>query len=131
MCVSVEDINEGTRDVAFECKDRSCYGDWDPRKQLKFAYLHCDVINRSVLTTVTVSLKSLEIQQHQAKFYVESILHIENFGVSLKLEKSFEKGDMPVAIKVESTTTVNVVEGKANEFVEKSYYTDSIEKFQK
>ena len=50
MCVSMDDLSEGTRDVAFECKVLSYYGNWDPRKQLKFAYLHCHVIDRSGLT---------------------------------------------------------------------------------
>ena len=101
------------------------------RKQLKFTYLHCDVIDRLGLTTVTVSLKTPEIEQHQAKFHVGLVLHIENFDVSLKSEKSFEKGDMSVAIKIESTTAVNVVEGKDNEFVPKFYHTDSIGEFRK
>ena len=83
MCVSVNDLSEGTRDVAFECKVLSCYGNWDPKKQLKFAYLHCDVINKSGLTTVTVSLKSLEIEQHQAKFHVKSILRINTIFIKL------------------------------------------------
>ena len=93
--------------------------------------MHCNVIDRSSLTTVTVSLKSPKIKQHQAKFQVESVLHIENFGDSLKLIKSFEKGDMLVAIKVESTTAINVVEGRDNEFVLKFYHIDSIREFQK
>ena len=46
MCVSMDDLSEGTRDVVFECKVLSHYENWDPRKQLKFAYLHCDVIDR-------------------------------------------------------------------------------------
>ena len=51
--------------------------------------------------------------------------------MSLKSEKSFEKGDMPVAIKIESTSAVNVMEGKDNEFVPKFYHTDSIGEFRK
>ena len=80
---------------------------------------------------MTVSLESPEIEQHQAKFHVGSVLYIENFGVSLKSEKSFEKGNMPVVIKVESITTINVVEGRDNEFVEIFYHIDSIGEFQK
>ena len=78
---------------------------------------------------MTVSLKSPEIEQHQARFHVGSVLCIKNFGVSLKSEKSFEKGDMPVAIKIESTTAVNVLEGKDNEFIPKFYHIDSIGEF--
>ena len=78
-----------------------------------------------------VPTKSPKIEQHQIRFYIGSVLCIENFGVSLKSEKSFEKGDMPVAIKIESTIAVNVVEGKDNEFVPKFYHTDSIGEFQK
>ena len=129
MYVSVDDLSEGTRDVAFEYKALSCYGNWNPRKQLKFAYLHCDVIGRSGLTIVIVNLKSPKIEQHQAKFHVESILRIENFGISLKSKKSFEKGDMPIAIKIESTTNVNVLKGRNNEFVPKFYFTNSIGEF--
>ena len=131
MCISIDDLSECTRDIAFECKILSRYGNWDPRKQFKLAYLHCDVIDRLGLTTVTVNLKSPKIEQHQARFHVGSVLRIENFGVSLKSEKSFEKGDMLVAIKIESITTINVVEGKDNEFIPKFYHTNSIGEFQK
>ena len=89
------------------------------------------MIDRSSLTIVTVTLKSPEIEQHQAKFQVGSILCIENICVLLKSKKSFEKGHMLIEIKVESTIVIDVVKGRDNEFVENFYHIDSIGEFQK
>ena len=99
MVVSVDDLSEDSRNVLFESKILSRYENWDAMKQLKSAYLHCDMIDKLRLTIVTMSLKSPEIEQHQTKLPCRSIICAENFGVSLKSEKSFKKGDMPIALK--------------------------------
>ena len=65
-------LSEGTRDVAFECKGLSRYGNWNLRKQLKFAYLNCDVIDRLGLTIVTVNLKSVNYDYWIRKDHLEN-----------------------------------------------------------
>jgi hypothetical protein len=51
--------------------------------------------------------------------------------VSSKSEKSYEKGDMPVVLKVQSTTSVLVIEDSENEFILKFFHTNSISEFRK
>jgi hypothetical protein len=57
MVVSVDDINEGSRDVAFEDKVMCQYGNWDTNKEHKFPYLYCDLIDRARFTTITINLR--------------------------------------------------------------------------
>lgn len=130
LVVSVDDLTEGTRDVAFEGKILSRYGNWDPTKDVKHPYLHCDLLDREGYTTITMSLVRPQIEQHEGKLNVGSFIRIENFGVASKSEKSFEKGDMPVVLKVQSTTSVTTISnGGENEFIPKFYHSDSIAEF--
>ena len=132
LVVSVDDLTEGTRDVAFEGKILSRYGNWDPTKDVKHPYLHCDLLDREGYTTITMSLVRPQIEQHEGKLNVGSFIRIENFGVASKSEKSFEKGDMPVVLKVQSTTSVTTISnGGENEFIPKFYHSDSIAEFRK
>jgi hypothetical protein len=71
------------------------------------------------------------LKQHEGKLHVGSSVRIENFGVSNKSEKSYEKGDMPVVLKVQSTTSVLGIEGSNTEFFPKFFHTDSISEFRK
>ena len=132
LVVSVDDITEGSRDVAFEGKILSRYGNWDPSKDVKHPYVHCDLLDRAGYTTITVSLVRPQIEQHEGKLNVGSFVRIENFGVANKSEKSFEKGDMPVVMKVQSTTSVTIIQsGGDNEFSPKFYHSDTIAEFRK
>jgi hypothetical protein len=40
LVVTVDDISEGSKDVAFEGKVLCWYGNWDTSKEYKFSYLH-------------------------------------------------------------------------------------------
>ena len=82
------------------------------------------MINRSGLIIATVSLKILKTEHHQTNLHVGSFVCIENFGAIVKSKKSFEKGDMPIVIKVESTIYVNVIQG--NDHIR---YFETISKF--
>ena len=63
--------------------------------------------------------------------HVGSFVQIENYGVLSKSEKSYEKDDMPVVLKVQFTTSVLVIEDSKNEFIPKFFHTDSISEFRK
>jgi hypothetical protein len=76
-------------------------------------------------------VRNPHIEQHEGKLHVGSYVRIENFGVSNKSEKSYEKGDMPVVLKVQSTTSVLGIEGSNIEFFPKFFHTDSISEFRK
>jgi hypothetical protein len=74
LVVSIDDINEGSRDVVFESKVMCRYGNWVISKEHKFPYLHCDLIDRAGFTTITVSLKHPKIEQHKEKLHVGSFV---------------------------------------------------------
>jgi hypothetical protein len=50
--------------------------------------------------------------------------------MSNKCEKTFEKDDMLVVLKVQSTTSVIVIEDSGNECISKFFHSDSISKFE-
>jgi hypothetical protein len=74
LVVSVDDINEGSRDVAFEGKVLCRYRNWDLNKEHKFLYLLCDLIDTIGFTTITISVRNPQIEQHEAKLHVESFV---------------------------------------------------------
>jgi hypothetical protein len=76
-------------------------------------------------------LKNPHIKQHEGKLHVGLYVRIENFGISNKSEKSYEKGDMPVVLKVQSTTSILGIEGSNTEFIPKFFHIDSISEFRK
>jgi hypothetical protein len=131
LVLFLDDINEGSRDVAFEGKVLCWHGNWDPSKEDTFLYLHCDLINRASFTTINVTLRNPQIEQHEAKLHVGSFVQIKKIGVSNKSKKLFENGDMLVVLKVQSTTSVIVIEDSGNEFIPKFFYSDSISEFRK
>jgi hypothetical protein len=76
LVVSVDDINEGNRDVAFEGKVLCWYRNWDPSKERNFPYLHCNLIDRAGFTTITISVRNPQIKQHEVKLHVGSFVQI-------------------------------------------------------
>jgi hypothetical protein len=130
LVVFVNNINEGSRDVAFVGKVLCRYGNWNPNKEHKFLCLHCDLIDKAGFTTIIISVRNSQIEQHEEKLHVRFFVQIENLGISNKSEKSFEKGDMLVVLKVQSTTSVIVIEDSGNECISKFFHSDSISKFE-
>jgi hypothetical protein len=66
----VDDLDFGIRDVAFEAKVFNTYGAFDritnkSMEDLSYAYLHCDLLNRAALTTITLRTKSFHIDIHE------------------------------------------------------------------
>jgi hypothetical protein len=74
LVVFVDDISGGSRDVTFEGKVLCSYGNWDPSKECNFPYLHCNLIDRECLTTITISIRNPQIEQHEAKLHVGSFV---------------------------------------------------------
>jgi hypothetical protein len=58
------------------------------------------LINKASFTTIIVSLRNPQIKQHEAKLHIGSFVQIKKFGMANKSEKSFDKGDMPIVLKV-------------------------------
>lgn len=53
---------------------------------------------------------------------------IENFGVSLKVKKAHEKGDLSFVMKVPGGTMVSLVEISPKGYISQFYYSCSIHK---
>ncbi|KAG0595196.1 hypothetical protein M758_UG148100 [Ceratodon purpureus] len=129
MVVSVDEIMEGLRDVAFEGKVLNRYGNYDFTKVIEFKYLHCDLVDSQGFTTVTVSVKDEEVRAHESKLRVGQIIRVENFGVAKKSAKSHEKGDLMFVLKVMSSTIVSLIEPIPHGFVPEFYHTDTVAEF--
>jgi len=57
LLVGVDDLDFGVRDVAFEAKLLNKYGTFDQIANRtveypSYAYLHCDLLNRVILSTI-------------------------------------------------------------------------------
>ncbi len=68
--VSVDDLDYGVQDVAFEDKILNWYGTYDRiAKKLiddpSYAYFYCDFLDTTSLTTITLRVKSFHIHVHE------------------------------------------------------------------
>jgi hypothetical protein len=62
LVVAVDDLDFEIRDVAFDTKVLNRYGTFDQivNKSMEdpcYAYLHCDLLDKAVLTTITLRVK--------------------------------------------------------------------------
>jgi hypothetical protein len=70
VVVVVDDLDFGIKDVAFEAKMFNKYGNFDQitNKSMEnpsYAYLHCDLLGRATLTTITLRVKSPHVKMHE------------------------------------------------------------------
>jgi hypothetical protein len=70
IVVAVDDLDFGIKDVTFEAKVLNRYGTFDqiPNKNMEdpsYAYLHYDLLNMAIMTTITVRVKSFHIEMHE------------------------------------------------------------------
>jgi hypothetical protein len=66
----VDDLDFGIKDVAFEANVLNRYGtfDWIANRNMEdqgYAYLHCDLLNKESLTTITSRVKLFHIKMHE------------------------------------------------------------------
>lgn len=127
--MSVDEILEGMRDVAFEGKVLNSYGNYDSEKVTEFKYLHCDLIDKEGFTTVTLSIKEEQMREHNSKLRVGQVIRVENFGVSKKSRKAHEKGDLLFVLKAMTSTIVTMLEPAPVGFKPEFYHTDTIDEF--
>jgi hypothetical protein len=62
----VEDLYFGVKDVVFKAKEFNKHGTFDQianknMKNLDYAYLHCDLLNKAALTPISFKIKSPQI----------------------------------------------------------------------
>jgi hypothetical protein len=66
----MNDLDFGIRDVAFEVKVFNRYGTFDritsrSMEDSSYAYLHCDLLDKAILTTIILRVKLLHIKMHE------------------------------------------------------------------
>ncbi len=70
LIVVMDDLDFGIRDVAFETKVFNNYGTFDQfinrnmEKNLNI-YLHCDLLDKVALNTITLNMKLAHIKMHE------------------------------------------------------------------
>jgi len=134
MVLLVVQIDKNTQDVAFEGKILSHYGTYDyirfnKTKDRGYAYLHCHVIDKECLKTITLFVCTPLIEHHQTKLVPGTYVRVENFVVKPKSGGGFQKGDMPCVIFVQSTTCITILPRFVPEFLPNFYTEDSIKDF--
>jgi hypothetical protein len=70
LVVTMDDLDFGIKDVAFEAKVLNRYGTFDQitnkgMENLGYAYLHCDLLDRASLTIITLRVKSPFTKMHE------------------------------------------------------------------
>jgi hypothetical protein len=71
------------------------------------AYLHCDLLDRATLTTITLRVKSHYLKMHEQHLQEGMFVKVEKFGIESKSKRGFEKDDIHVVITIESITVVS------------------------
>lgn len=127
----MDDLDFGIRDVVFETKVLNRYNTFDQNVNRTMedagdVYLHCDLLDRVVLTIITLRVKSpyIEMSKHlsQKGMYVR----VNFFGIESKSKQGFEKWDMHIIIIIESTTIVSSISSFHLELVLMFLHTYSI-----
>jgi hypothetical protein len=67
LVIAVDDLDFKIKDVAFEAKVFNRYNTFDQiaNKSMEdpsYAYLHCDLLDMAILTTITLKVKSPHIE---------------------------------------------------------------------
>jgi hypothetical protein len=70
LVVALDDLDFGIRDDAFEAKVFNRYISFDQiinrgTKYPSYTYLHYDLLNRAILTIITLRVKSLHIKMYE------------------------------------------------------------------
>jgi len=92
------------------------------------AYLHCDLLNRVALTTITFIVKSPHINMHEWYLQKGMFVRVKIFGIELKSKRDFEKDDMHVVITIELTTIVSPIIVFEPKLLHMFFHMDSIRK---
>ncbi len=70
LIVAMDELDFGIRIVAFETKVFNKYGTFNwivnmNMEDLGYEYLHCDLLDKAVVTTTTLKVKSAHIDMHE------------------------------------------------------------------
>jgi hypothetical protein len=134
LVIAMDDLDFGILNVTFEAMVLNRYGTFDRianrnMEYLGYAYLHCDLLDKIVMTKITLRVKSLHIKMHEQHLQKGMFARVENFNIESKSKKGFEKGDMHVVITIKSITIVSSILTFQLELVPMFFHMDSIREF--
>jgi len=95
----------------------------------RYAYLHCDLLDRVDLTTITLKIKSPHIDMHEQYLPKGMFMRVKIFNIESKSKRGFERGDMHVVITIESSTIVSPITIFEPQLVPMFFHMDPIRKF--
>ncbi len=78
-------------------------------KNPSYAYLHCDLLDRANITTITLRVKLPYIKMHEQYLQKGMFVRVEFFCIESKSKKGLKKGGMHVVITIESSTIVSSI----------------------
>jgi hypothetical protein len=66
----MDDLDFGIKNVAFEAKVFNRYGSFNKitnisMEDLGYAYSHCDLLDKAIITTIVLKVKSPHINMHE------------------------------------------------------------------
>jgi hypothetical protein len=134
LIITMDDLDFGIRNVAFEAMVFNRYGTFDQianrnMEDPSYAYLHCDLLDKTILTKITLKVKSLHIEMHEQHLQKGMSTKVENFIIESKLKKGFEKGDMHVVITIKSITIMSSILAFQPKLVPMFFHMDSTREF--
>jgi hypothetical protein len=134
LVVTMDDLDFEIKVVVLEAKVFNKYDTFDriankSTKDPSYAYLHCDLLDKAALTTITLRVKSLYIDMHEQHLEKGMFMRLENFGIESKSKRGFEKGDMHVVITIKSTTIVSSILAIQPKLIPMFFHMDSIREF--
>jgi hypothetical protein len=114
IVVAIDDLDFGIRDVAFGAMVFNRYGTFDQianrsMEDPGYAYLHCHLLDKTVMTKITLRVKSLHIKMHEQYLQKYMFVKVNFFNIESKSKRGFEKGDMHVVITIELITIVSSI----------------------
>jgi hypothetical protein len=98
-------------------------------EDLGYAYFLCDLLDKAILTTITLRVKLLYIKMFEQHLQKRMFVKVENFNIESKSKKGFEKSDMHVVMIIESTTIVSSTLAFQPKLILMFFHMDSIREF--
>ncbi len=94
--IAVDDLDFRIRNVAFEAKVLNWYDIFDriinkSMEDPSYAYLYCDLLNKAILTTITLRVKSPYIKMHEQHLQKNMFVKGKIVALSQSLKKVLKR----------------------------------------
>jgi hypothetical protein len=97
-------------------------------KDLGYAYLHYDLLDRATLIIITLKVQLPYIEMHEQHLQKCMFVKVNFFDIESKSKIGFEKNDMHVIIIIESTTIMLSIPAFQPKLIPMFFRMDSIKK---